>query len=256
MAEGDTIARAALRIGGELTGQVVRVSAPNPQGELAGVGRLDGLRLEAVTSRGKHLLLRFGGLTLDSHLGMSGAWHLYPIGARWRRRRAAAWCVISGEKAEAVQFGGPRLRLLATAAAARDPILGRLGPDILSADLDIGAVARSLRADPERPLGEALLDQGQVAGIGNIFKSEACFAARLDPRSRVADLTDAELEAVVEAAQSLMSTAVADGRAERAVYRRAGRPCVSCGTPIALTGLGDDNRSTYWCPRCQASERA
>jgi endonuclease-8 len=256
VAEGDTIARAARRIDAALTGEVVAVSAPSPQGRLAGVERLDGGRLEAVTAHGKHLLLRFGDLTLHSHLGMSGAWHLYPRGARWRKRRSAAWVVISGAETDAVQFGGPKLRLLSTESIARDPVLSRLGPDVLAPDLDLGAVARSLRADPECSVGEALLDQRKVAGIGNIFKSEACFAAGLDPRERVADLTDDQLEEVIGAARDLMAGAVAEGRGERAVYRRAGRPCIVCGTPIAVAGLGDANRSTYWCPRCQASERA
>jgi endonuclease-8 len=254
VAEGDTIARAAGRIGGELAGQVVRVSAPNPQGRLAGVDRLDGRRLESATAHGKHLLLGFGDLTLHSHLGMSGAWHLYPLGARWRKRRGAAWCVISGQSSEAVQFGGPRLRLLSTRAVRRDPILARLGPDILAGDLDPGTVAPRLRMTPESGVGEALLDQELVAGIGNIFKSEACHAAGLDPRARVADLGDSQLEAVVEAARYLMSRAVVEGRSERAVYRRAGRPCLTCGAAIAVAGQGDANRSTYWCPRCQASD--
>ncbi len=160
--------------------------------------------------------------------------------------------MISGVGADAVQFGGPRLRLLPTRAVGRDPILARLGPDILTADLDLGRLAESFRATPERSLGESLLDQARVAGIGNIFKSEACFAARLDPWARLAELSDAELEAVLGAARRLMSAAVADGRAERAVYRRAGQPCRSCGTLIAAARQGDANRSTYWCPRCQA----
>jgi endonuclease VIII len=255
VAEGDTIARAARRIDDALAGEVVRVSAPSPQGRLAGVERLDGCRLETASAHGKHLLLRFGDLTLHSHLGMNGSWHLYASGARWRKRRSAAWAVISSAEDEAVQFGGPTLRLLPTGSIARDAVLSRLGPDILASDLDIGAVVRSLRADPERGLGEALLDQRKVAGIGNIFKSEACFAARLDPRARVANLTEAQLEAVIAAARDQMAAAVADGRAGRAVYRRAGRPCIVCGTPIAVTGQGDANRSTYWCRRCQVSER-
>jgi len=256
VAEGDTIARAARRIDAALTGEVVAVSAPSPKGRLAGVERLDGRRLEAVTAHGKHLLLRFGDLTLHSHLGMSGSWHLYARGARWRKRRSAAWVVLSGAETEAVQFGGPTLRLIATGSIARDPVLSRLGPDILAADFEIEAVVRLLRADPERSLGEALLDQRKVAGIGNIFKSEACFAARLDPRARVGDLTDEQLEEVIGAARDLMADAFAQGRAERAVYRRGGRPCIVCGTAIAVAGQGDANRSTYWCPRCQASERA
>jgi endonuclease-8 len=256
VAEGDTIARARRRIDAALTGEVVAVSAPSPQGRLAGVERLDGRRLDAVSAHGKHLLLRFGDLTLHSHLGMSGSWHLYARGARWRKRRLAAWVVVSGAEAEAVQFGGSKLRLIATGSIARDPVLSRLGPDILAGDLDVASVVRALRADPECSLGVALLDQRKVAGIGNIFKSEACFAARLDPRARVGDLTDEQLEEVIGAARELMAAAVAEGRADRAVYRRAGRPCIVCGTPIAVAGQGDANRSTYWCPRCQASDRA
>jgi endonuclease VIII len=252
VAEGDTIARAAKRIDDALAGEVVQVSAPNPRGKLAGVTKLDGHCLEAVASRGKHLLLRFEDVTLHSHLGMTGSWHLYRRGAPWRKRRGAAWIVISGEDWEAVQFGGPTLRLLSTGSIARDPLLARLGPDILSADLDLEQAVRSLRAGSDRSLGDVLLDQGRLAGIGNIFKSEACFVARLDPWARTADLTDLELERVLSAARNLMSRALTDGRAERAVYRRAGRPCRACDHTIAVAKQGDSNRSTYWCPHCQA----
>jgi endonuclease-8 len=250
MAEGDTILRAARRIDAALAGQSLAASAPHPRGRAAGVERLDGHRLERVSSHGKNLLLHCGDLVLHSHMGMNGSWHVYPRGARWRKPRRSAWAVLAGEAQDAVQFGGPTLRVIPAARLARDPQLARLGPDILAPGLDLGAAVRSLRADPARALGDALLDQALVAGIGNIFKSEACFAARLDPWRPVGDLSDEELWAVLAAARSLMLEAVASGRHSYAVYR-ARRPCPSCGGPIASRGQGDANRTTYWCPLCQ-----
>jgi endonuclease-8 len=251
MAEGDTILRLARRIEAALAGETVAASAPNPRGRAAGVERLDGRRLDAAEARGKHLLLHFGDLVLHSHLGMSGGWHLYPHGATWRRPRSSAWAVLAGEHRQAVQFGGPTVRLLTADRLRRDPQLARLGTDVLGPDIDLDAVARSLRAGPARALGDALLDQTLVAGIGNIFKSEACFAARLDPWCPVGDLGDDDLRAVLQAARELMLEAVATGRRPHAVYRRRGRPCPACGTPIASRGQGDANRTTYWCPNCQ-----
>src|SRR4051795_13753346 len=173
MAEGDTIVRAAGRIEAAIGGDRVEASAPNPRGRAAGVERLDGRRLESVASHGKHLLLGFGDLVLHSHLGMSGGWHVYPRGGPWRRARSSAWAVLAGERAEAVQFGGPTLRLLPAERVRRDPQLARLGPDVLAAGFDPAPAAAALRAQPDRAVGEVLLDQRLVAGIGNIFKSEA-----------------------------------------------------------------------------------
>lgn len=251
MAEGDTILRAARRIDAALTGQTVAASAPNPRGRAAGIERLDGRRLDAVESRGKNLLLRFGDLVLHSHMGMNGSWHVYPRGGPWRKPRPAAWAVLAGEGQEAVQFGGPTLRLIPADRVRRDPQLARLGPDVLAPELDLGAALRGLCADPGRTVGDALLDQTLVAGIGNIFKSEACFAARVDPWRPLADLSDAELERVLLAARELMQQAVAGGRHTYAVYR-ARRPCPVCGGRIASRGQGDANRTTYWCPHCQS----
>lgn len=254
MAEGDSILRAARRIDAALTGERVEVSAPNPRGRAAGVERLDGLTLERVEARGKHLLLCFGDLSLHSHLGMSGGWHIYAPGERWRKPRRSAWAVLGGKRAEAVQFAGPTLRVMTTSALRRDPTLSRLGPDVLAPDFDVDVVARSLRADPARTLGDALLDQALVAGIGNIFKSETCFAARVDPWQPVGNLDDKRLRSVAQAAHDLMSDAVEHGRGDRAVYKLAGRPCPACGTPIRSRGQGDANRTTYWCPVCQRSD--
>src|ERR1700749_4110057 len=120
MAEGDTILRAKQRLGDALVGQPVAVSAPNPRGRAAGIERLDGRTLEGVDAHGKHLLFDFGDLVLHSHLGMSGGWPVYERGARWRRPRASAWAVLSGERTEAVQFGGPTLRVLRSSRVAID----------------------------------------------------------------------------------------------------------------------------------------
>jgi endonuclease-8 len=253
VAEGDTILRAARRIEAAIGNERLAVSAPNPRGRASRVQRLDGETLERVDARGKHLLLGFGELTLHSHLGMSGSWHVYPQGGAWRKPAGAAWAALRGENSEAVQFGGPTLRLLRTDALRRDPTLSRLGPDILAADFDPEAVARSLRVDPHRTLGDALLDQTLVAGIGNIFKSEACFAARLDPWQPIGELSDEQLLLVSDAAHELMQDAVEHGRHAKAVYRRARQPCPNCGTTIRSRGQGDANRTTYWCPRCQQS---
>ncbi len=255
MAEGDTILRAAWRIESALGGEAVNVQPGNDRGRAVGLERLDGRRLERVEAHGKHLLLRFGDLVLHSHLGMSGAWHVYKRGGHWRKPRSAAWAVLGGDATEAVQFGGPTLRVLTASRLRSDPVLARLGPDVLAPDLDPAAVAAALSASPERELGDALLDQHLIAGIGNIFKSEACFAARVDPWRRIGDLSADELERTVDAARRLMEEAVASGRPERGVYRRAGQPCPRCGTPIAARGQGDANRRTYWCPSCQTGER-
>jgi len=253
VAEGDTILRAARRIKKALGGERLEVSAPNPRGRAAGAQRLDGRTLEQVEARGKHLLLRFGDLTLHSHLGMSGGWHVYEREAAWRKAPGAAWAVLRGASAEAVQFGGPTLRVLRSEALRRDPTIARLGPDILGEDFDAALVARSLRAAPDLAIGDVLLDQTLVAGIGNIFKSEACFAARQDPWQPIAAIADPQLQHVVQAAHDLMSDAVENGRQDRAAYRRAGQPCPACATPIRSRGQGDANRTTYWCPTCQAA---
>jgi endonuclease VIII len=251
MAEGDTILRAARRIGAAIGGETIEVEAPNLRGRAAGIERLDGRRLEGVEAHGKNLLLHFGDLVLHSHMGMSGSWHVYPHGGPWRKPRSSAWAVLRGEAKEAVQFGGPTLRLVPSARLARDPQLARLGSDVLAPGFDAEAVVRGMRADPTRTLGDALLDQTLVAGIGNIFKSEACFAARLDPWRPIGGLSDEELHTVLKAARELMLQAAAASRHAHAVYggRRA---CPACGGRIASRGQGDANRTTYWCPSCQA----
>jgi endonuclease-8 len=252
MAEGDTILRLARRFEATLVGETVAAVAPNPRCKAA-VDRLDGRTLEGVEARGKHLLLGFGEVSLHSHLGMSGGWHFYRPGARWRRPRSSAWAVLSGGGWDAVQFGGPTLEVSPTARLRRNPQLTRLGPDILASDFDVDSTIGALRADPTRGLGDALLDQHLVAGIGNIFKSEACFAVRIDPWRPVDDLSDEELRAVLCAAREQMLSAVETGGRHRfQIYKRRQGACPFCRGPISSRGQGDVNRTTYWCPRCQS----
>ena len=252
MAEGDTILRAKNRLADALVGQSIAVSAPNPRGRAAGIERLDGLTLEAVDAHGKHLIFRFGDLVLHSHLGMSGGWHVYPHRAHWRRPRSSAWAVLSGECADAVQFGGPTLRVMRASRVAIDPQLARLGPDILAPDFDPDAIVGAFRAaDQSRTLGDALLDQRLTAGIGNIFKSEACFAAKVDPWHPLADVADEDLRLVLEAAREQMLSAVKLGNRHRFhVYKHRG-PCSRCRGTVHHRGQGDANRTTWWCERCQ-----
>ena len=253
MAEGDTILRLARRFEATLQGETVEAAAPNRRGKAARIERLDGCRLESVVAHGKHLLLGFGELSLHSHLGMSGGWHFYRPRARWRRPRSSAWAVLSTGEWDAVQFGGPTLRVSTTSRLRRDPQITRLGPDILAAEFDLAAAIAPMRRDPSRGLGDALLDQRLVAGIGNIFKSEACFAARVDPWRPIGEVSDEELRAVLLTAREQMSSAVeTGGRHDFRVYKRRQSVCPSCRGPISSRGQGDANRTTYWCPRCQA----
>jgi endonuclease-8 len=129
----------------------------------------------------------------------------------------------------------------------------RLGPDILAPDFDAADVIARMRAgDPRTELGEALLDQSLVAGIGNIFKSEGCFAARIDPNLRLESLSDEQLAAALDATRALMLEAVESGRQPKRIYRRSGEPCPRCRTRLRSRAQGDDARTTYWCPGCQS----
>jgi endonuclease-8 len=258
MAEGDSILRIARRMGALLEGGEVSVRTPGrrrPDGLPA--SELDGRTLERVESRGKHLLLHFeGGLVLHSHLGMKGSWQFYANGERWRRPAAQAWIALRGSDVEAVNFGGSKLRIVREPQLLRDPRLARLGPDLLAEDFDPAvAVARIRSVDPGLKVGDALLGQRLVAGIGNIFRSEGCFGVRLDPRTPVGELEDDRLVEVLLATRDLMLEAVETGRQPNQVYRRAGQPCPRCGTKILSQAQGETARITYWCPGCQTPAR-
>jgi endonuclease VIII len=236
--EGDSLHRAALRLQ-VLVGQTVGVETPNPRAAVKQLAeRLDGLRLESVEAVGKNLLLRFeGGHVLRSHLRMSGRWRVVPRGTP---RAGRPWLVLRGAEHEAVLWNGPVLELDKPLAA---------GPDILAEEPRYEEMLARLRAQPARKIGEALLDQRLVAGIGNIWRSEALWEARVSPWAPVADVD--ELQPVLEAANRLMAASVAGARPLRRVYRRAGRPCRRCGSAIRAHAQGDGARVAYWCPTCQ-----
>jgi endonuclease VIII len=246
MPEGDALHRAARKLQ-VLVGQRVAVETPNPRAAAAvSAATLDGRRLESVEAVGKNLLLRFeGGLVLRSHLRMSGRWQVVERGTE---RRGTPWLVLTGADREALLWNGPVLELSARGAR-------RLGPDILADPPDLPAMVANLRREhPSRELGDALLDQRLVAGIGNVWKAESLWRAGLSPWLPLGDVGDEELERVLSEAAGLMRTSLEQGRAERAVYRRSGRPCPRCGGPIRSRGQGDANRTAYWCPGCQRGE--
>jgi endonuclease VIII len=243
--EGDSLHRAACALQ-VLAGQRVEVETPHPRAAGKRLAeRLNGLRLEAVEAVGKNLLLRFeGGLVLRSHLRMSGRWRVEPRGAR---RVGRPWLVLRGAEHEAVLWNGPVLEL---GRGAR----GRLGPDVLEDPPDLDLLLEQLRATEQaRELGEALVDQRLVAGIGNIWKSEALWEARVSPWRRLGEVDDAELRAALETAHRLMRASVEGARPLRRVYRRAGRACPRCGGLISSQPQGDTARITYWCPQCQGT---
>jgi endonuclease VIII len=245
--EGDSLHRAARRLQ-VLVGQRVEVETPHPRAQAENVAeQLDGRRLDSVEAVGKNLVLRFeGGVVLRSHLRMSGRWSVRPRG---EARTGRPWLVLRGDRAEGVLWNGPVLELHLRA-------LQRLGPDILATPPDFDAMlARLARSDGSRWLGEALLDQSLVAGIGNMWMAESLWRARLSPWRRLRDVSVEERRAALEQAAALMRASVDTGREGRLeVYRRAGRPCPRCRGPIAAWGQGDANRTAYWCPRCQVGD--
>lgn len=194
MPEGDTIHHAALRVGDALVGrEILAIETPQERHRMdRWPERLAGRAVRAVDARGKHLFVRFeGDLTLHSHLRMGGKWGVYERGRRWTRSARRAWLVIRTAGHEVVQFDGPVLELMTDSRTRFDRLLAGLGPDVVADDFDERAYLRRLREDDQtRAIGEALLDQRNVAGIGNIWKSEGCFMAGIDPWRRTADLTD------------------------------------------------------------------
>jgi endonuclease-8 len=244
--EGDTLHRAA-RLLQPLVGSRITASSPHPRAQAESVAEeVDGRMLESVHAVGKNLVLRFsGGVVLRSHLRMTGQWTLRPAG---EARVGRPWLVLRAGDVEGVLWNGPVLELHARS-------LARLGPDILERPPRIDAMLARLRAaDQTRPLGESLVDQTLVAGIGNMWVAETLWTAELSPWRRLGSVSDAERRRALGTAASLMRASVDDGRATRRVYRLAGRPCPRCGTPIRAWGLGDANRTAYWCPACQKGE--
>jgi endonuclease-8 len=259
MPEGDTVWLAGQRLREALAGEVLTTSDFRvPQ---LATTDLTGRVVLDVVPRGKHLLTRIeGGLTLHTHFRMDGTWHLYEPGARWTG--GPDWqvrVVLANARWTAVGYRLPVVELLPT--ADEDRVVGHLGPDVLGPDWDLDEAVRRLRTEPDREVGMALLDQRNLAGVGNRYLCEALFLVGLTPWVTVGDVPD--LPAVVEKARRLLvanrghwaqSTTGSLRRGEdHWVFERSGRPCRRCGTRIASTEQGDApyTRLTYWCPRCQ-----
>jgi endonuclease-8 len=257
MPEGDTIHAAARRIGEALVGkEIVAIETPQPRhAPDRWPERLSGRAVRGVDARGKHLFLRFdGGLAVHSHLRMGGLWGVYRPGQRWRRSPRRAWLVIRTPEHEVVQFDGPVLELMTEGRTRFDRRLAGLGTDIVADEFSEPAFLRRLREDDQtRGIGDALLDQRNVAGIGNLWKSEGCFLAAIDPWRPLAEVSDDEALAIVRAVRPPMRRSAAGPGFDRepSVYERTGMPCPRCGERVRARGQGDDNRTTYWCPRCQ-----
>jgi endonuclease-8 len=254
--EGDTIHYAANRIRPVLAGQVPdEVRTPHPRfARSRWEERLADRAVTSVDAHGKHLFIRFeGDLTVHSHLRMSGAWRVQDSE---RRPSRAAWLALRRGERLVVQLNGPVLELMTESRVRFDQRLSRLGPDVLAPELDSERFLRRLREDdPTRPIGDALLDQRTIAGIGNLWKVEGCFEARIDPWRPTGEVSDREALEIVLACRPRMQRSALDGRQDRfrRIYGSAGRPCPRCGpgSRIRSRGQGENNRTTYWCPACQ-----
>jgi endonuclease-8 len=257
--EGDTVWRTARRLDRALTGDVlVRTDLRVP--DLATVDLSGGTVLGTV-ARGKHLLTRIGaaeGLTLHTHLRMEGAWRVLEHGRRWPRPFHQARVVLETERWQAVGFSLGAVDLLPT--SEEDSVVGHLGPDLLGPDWDEDEAVRRLGSDPDRAAVPALLDQANLAGIGNMYAAELCFTSGLHPADPIGS---ADLRRLVRRARAMLEqnrtravqATTGDLRQGRRlwVYRRDRQPCRRCGTPVEVTTAGEPGRerAAYWCPSCQ-----
>lgn len=264
MPEGDTILRAARALGRCLEGKRL-TSFESPLPRLAGAD-LSGRVVQAVEARGKNLLVRFDdGRALLTHMRMTGSWHLYRPKERWQKPARLARAVLGTDDAVAVCFNAPVVELLSARQLARHESIRRLGPDVLSEDFDAGEAIRRIAASGERAIGDAILLQSALAGVGNIYKSETLFLCGVDPFLPAASFSENDLARVVAKARDLMSANL-DGTPRRTrrtldggsywVYKRSGRPCWRCGSRIRMRRQGTAGRTTYWCPTCQPAVRS
>jgi endonuclease-8 len=272
--EGDTIYRAARALGQALEGKVVTrfETALAPLASVDDDAAVAGRTVDRVESRGKWLLIHFSGdLILATHMRMSGSWHLYRLGERWRRSRREMRAVVATAGFEAVAFNVPVAKFYTADTLARHSEIPKLGPDLLSAVFAEDEAKARLLAHGDQEIANVLLNQRVMAGLGNVYKSEVLFACGVHPFRRVGTLTPAEIDCILERARRFLEANVKDGadggmvtytglrRTTRAsdpgarlwVYRRQGKECRRCGAKIVMQRQGPGARSTYWCPVCQ-----
>lgn len=258
MPEGDTVYRAAVHLNTALAGRPLTVCDIRVP-KYAAVD-LRGETVDEVVSRGKHLLTRIGEHSIHSHLKMEGSWHIYRHGTRWRRPAYHARIVLENDAWVTVGFDLGTLEVLRR--EDEDQAVGHLGPDLLGPDWDADEAVRRLAAEDAREIDVALLDQRNLAGLGNVYANELCFLRGVLPQRPVGEVTD--LPAVMTLAHRLIHanrdrverTTTGDTRPGRRtyVYGRDGKPCLRCGTRIRKGSLGATaltQRDTYWCPHCQ-----
>jgi endonuclease VIII len=275
MPEGDTIFRSARSLGRALGGRVItgfRSTYPRLT-RYHDDTPVTGQTVEQVESRGKWLMMHFsGGATLATHMLMSGSWHIYRPGERWQKPPSTARIVIENAEYHAIGFNVPVAEMHTAESLARDRRFPAPARDVLSSDFDLEATVARVRSQPDDEIGDVLLHQRVLAGVGNVFKSEVCFVTGLNPFRKVSTLTEGEVrEAVAIARKQLKANVLEDagdtivtwrGAGRRTthksdpgeslwVYGRAGQPCRKCGTAIERRLQGFDARVTFWCPECQ-----
>jgi len=275
MPEGDTIFRSARAMGRALIGKPIIAFRSNYPllTRFHDDTPITGQTVESVESRGKWLLVHFsGGATLATHMLMNGSWHLYPRGERWRRPARDMRIVLENRDYQAVAFTVPVARIYTAQQLAREKRIPPPGSDVLNNDFDEASATARIRACASEEIGNVLLHQYVMAGVGNVFKSELCFVERINPFCLVAALTDVQIEALVRSAQNLVSSNVLEDSGNRIVtyrgvgrrttrnarpadnlwvYGRSGNSCRRCGATIRHRLQGRDARVTYWCPGCQ-----
>ncbi|GGI09541.1 Fpg/Nei family DNA glycosylase [Egicoccus halophilus] len=261
MPEGDTIHRTAAALRPVLVGKpLTRVEVPRVRPPLPAIGAT----VERVEARGKHLLITTSdGLVVHTHQRMTGSWHVYRPGERWRKSPRAARVVLAVPGAVAVCFAAPVVEILDQSGLRRHPALRRLGPDLCDPAPDLDEVRqRVARQDPSRAIGEVLLDQTVACGIGNVYRCDVAFLHGVDPHAVLGTVPDTVVDALFATAGRLLRANL--DAAERTtvtgappgtlwVYGRGAQPCRRCGIPVASGHLGEQQRLVYWCPLCQPS---
>ena len=277
MPEGDTIFRSARALGRALEGKLVTgfETALAPLASVDDNTPVAGRMVEKVEARGKWLLVHFSNdLVLVTHMLMSGSWHIYKAGERWRRPRSSMRAVIRTADYEAIAFDVPVAKFYTARTLERNTMIPKLGPDLLGEGFSEDEATARILARPDEEIAVLLLNQQVMAGIGNVFKSEICFLCQVHPFRLVSSLTPDEIACLVHQSRKLLALNVADGvrdgiitysGARRTtgnsnpgsrlwVYGRQGQPCRRCGTAILSRKQGTQARSTYWCPECQAGD--
>jgi formamidopyrimidine-DNA glycosylase len=250
MPEGDTIYRTAEKLRAALKGKRIVSARPDP------LKRLTGTVVRDVQPVGKHLMIRFdNGLALHTHMRMRGVWQVYARGVSARRPEWQLKAMLETDDLVAACYGAPVVELVRDESSK----VGHLGPDILADEWSAGVAVKRARSADRVAIGEVLLDQRVVAGIGNVYRCEAMWQCKVNPWTSVSELSDEQLAALLDAARNAMRANLRGGMQRRfpgygrgAVHGRGGRPCPRCGTPIKVRAQGEHARLAYWCPRCQA----